>query len=607
MRKKNIFVSGEDSETATEDENDVQARILRKKEVYLQDAPRNSDTETGSETEVKNSESNNLKNNLSPSDSSKIETLTLTSDTNLSTDEKSATVDSAPTIPMPISSDENLPSDIKNLDEKSASVDSIPAIPTIICSEDKSFDEKSASIPSDKSINNSTEHLTDKADDSIKTDETNSSAILQDLTAFFDAKDLVDSINNTDIALPDAIPICENESEINVVINLPDLISSSPNLNKHFLSSENLFCQEIKEALDKPEPERPSVIVTAATPTTERLPDDVTIVEEQTKLSVPKETPPTSFDSLKQEVKQRRARNKVEVPELKVLPSQSAKKKFDEYFNAPRRNSVKKPSDDLRVDTKTNRVDSKDLMKYFASETKPSPKPSPKPEPKRASPNLKLDFSNTMFDKIESENCLESEFIEKTVKQKKSLLKTKDSDEEIEELFRAVSRNPEPDFERKQQELFFPKVSEMVNNFNPKNNFKQTNSSNFDAEQIKTYFEPKVPPQKPARKKVPQSQPSTPKPRVKNPNEIKKSFSMRLLRNASFNSKKRHGSMPPESETKSTKSSYSQSGESTVSSNSSSKNRKRLLYFRSNVSDSSKSADSSSRSDKSKKDKCLIS
>ncbi|XP_014469225.1 PREDICTED: protein-methionine sulfoxide oxidase Mical isoform X2 [Dinoponera quadriceps] len=46
----------DESETATEDEEDVRARELRKKEVWLKMPPRNSDTDTGSETEVASSE-----------------------------------------------------------------------------------------------------------------------------------------------------------------------------------------------------------------------------------------------------------------------------------------------------------------------------------------------------------------------------------------------------------------------------------------------------------------------------------------------------------------------------------------------------------------------
>ncbi|XP_032457373.1 F-actin-monooxygenase Mical isoform X4 [Nasonia vitripennis] len=46
----------EDSHTATEDEEDVRARELRKKEVWLQVPPRSSDTETGSETEIASDE-----------------------------------------------------------------------------------------------------------------------------------------------------------------------------------------------------------------------------------------------------------------------------------------------------------------------------------------------------------------------------------------------------------------------------------------------------------------------------------------------------------------------------------------------------------------------
>lgn len=50
------FLLDDESGTATEDEEDVRARELRKQEVWLKVPPRSSDTDTGSETEVKHSQ-----------------------------------------------------------------------------------------------------------------------------------------------------------------------------------------------------------------------------------------------------------------------------------------------------------------------------------------------------------------------------------------------------------------------------------------------------------------------------------------------------------------------------------------------------------------------
>jgi len=47
------FLLDDESDTATEDEEDIRARELRKQEVWLKVPSCNSDTETGSETEVK--------------------------------------------------------------------------------------------------------------------------------------------------------------------------------------------------------------------------------------------------------------------------------------------------------------------------------------------------------------------------------------------------------------------------------------------------------------------------------------------------------------------------------------------------------------------------
>lgn len=51
-----ISLLDDESGTATEDEEDVRARELRKQEVWLKVPPRSSDTDTGSETEVKHSQ-----------------------------------------------------------------------------------------------------------------------------------------------------------------------------------------------------------------------------------------------------------------------------------------------------------------------------------------------------------------------------------------------------------------------------------------------------------------------------------------------------------------------------------------------------------------------
>lgn len=51
-----VSLSDDESGTATEDEEDVRARELRKQEVWLKVPPRSSDTDTGSETEVKHSQ-----------------------------------------------------------------------------------------------------------------------------------------------------------------------------------------------------------------------------------------------------------------------------------------------------------------------------------------------------------------------------------------------------------------------------------------------------------------------------------------------------------------------------------------------------------------------
>lgn len=51
-----MYVTDDESDTATENEEELRARELRKREVWLKVPSRNSDSETGSETEVKRSQ-----------------------------------------------------------------------------------------------------------------------------------------------------------------------------------------------------------------------------------------------------------------------------------------------------------------------------------------------------------------------------------------------------------------------------------------------------------------------------------------------------------------------------------------------------------------------
>lgn len=130
----------------------------------------------------------------------------------------------------------------------------------------------------------------------------------------------------------------------------------------------------------------PVVTVTAPTPTFERSNDQLFC--ESTKLSIPKDDEPrpseqityTSFDHLKEELKQRKAKNKAKVKELRPLSKENAREQMSKYFernksdnkNSRKSSLVIEPDNsevevvELQIKSKiSDKVEQKDLLKYF--------------------------------------------------------------------------------------------------------------------------------------------------------------------------------------------------------------------------------------------------
>lgn len=181
--------------------------------------------------------------------------------------------------------------------------------------------------------------------------------------------------------------------------NLPDLVTSSPKLERRssdsecFASLEDLRTLtvriptpdstwlEVEAVLSKPETDgdQPIVMVTAATPTAERPPETRPV--EPTRLVVPKEKSPvrqqpeshSSFDSLIMELRQRKAKNKAEAEareSLKPLATETARLQMSKYFGASSKNKeqydaegkVMEPQMSSKVSEK---FEKKNMMKYF--------------------------------------------------------------------------------------------------------------------------------------------------------------------------------------------------------------------------------------------------
>lgn len=245
------------------------------------------------------------------------------------------------------------------------------------------------------------------------------------------------------IMLPDAIPLSQTsynntiqpntEEIVNFKEKLPDLITSSPNcsresspssLSEIYKSTETLYDEALiksdtKDKMTAKETEIydsdstrnykkstnddksklfikdfkriPIVTVTSPSPTNEKSLEEAF---ETAKLTIPKEIPynqmiqsdgNSSFDKLKRDLKQRKARNKIPVGELRPLSTENARKKMNIYFTneknpKPKDQNIvfpqKEKSSNVKVielDIKpklSNKVETKDIMKYF-QKTKP--------------------------------------------------------------------------------------------------------------------------------------------------------------------------------------------------------------------------------------------
>lgn len=149
--------------------------------------------------------------------------------------------------------------------------------------------------------------------------------------------------------LPDAIP------------NLPDLIASSPKLSRRSSDSVSETTPSFKSISEVPL-SNPVVVVTAPTPTSEH---QVPSFDLKPSISPPKND---AFEHLKLEVKQRRDKNKISGEELRTLPRETAQVQMKKYFKSP--DTVK--IIELKVKPKvSDKVESKDLLKYFGEAKSP--------------------------------------------------------------------------------------------------------------------------------------------------------------------------------------------------------------------------------------------
>lgn len=372
----------EDSQTATEDEDDVRARELRKKEVWLQVPLRNSDTETGSETEVKQSQTSSNNNDENNLNNQKVPSLVNIAVAN---------------------------------GVGSASVD--------LAGETASRAERLIARMNVKKKNQISTHLIQGDNTSLGSLGTLPDAIPSCISESGNQKNLEvagvlsSSYNSGNNNLPDLITsspkLSRNSSRLSLLSDDASYTSSDDALIKDEDMSEKLLtvrlitpessCHEVDSGLNQSEISKNKVvvIVTAPTPTNEK-PFDNSLIE-SSKLVVPKENcpikhqesqpeTPTSFDNLIHELRQRKARNKAEAEakkSLKPLTTETAKLHMSKYFDTKKekkkfedKKKVLKRQDstlkNIQNDSKVNvvnlkvksklsdKVDKKDILKYFS-------------------------------------------------------------------------------------------------------------------------------------------------------------------------------------------------------------------------------------------------
>lgn len=496
-----LFCSDDESTTATEDEDDIRARELRKQEVWLKNPTRSSDTDSGSETEVKISQDSvdnvTQESLVLPVQTSNLMLPQVTNtnnsetviDQNNSTDSKDiknvSIIETLSTDPSMSSTDQQACGSIIPITKPSFCVISnniMNSDSPLVCSDplnvqnnlngndnpDKCISKNEnivkESIPSD--VNKTQELLNESPSPvpNIVDDKLTKEIIINNIEVNdkvtpdlgITSPETIVTLNTelqtafAGIMLPDAIPFRQISYNNTVQPNteesttfrekLPDLVTSSPKQSREsspssseiYKSTETLYDElytlplqdkistegletgesdniekcdttennnlsqkENKFKLHIKDIERiPILTITSPSPTSEKSLDEPSV--EVSKLTIPKEVPNqavqsdenSSFDKLKRDLRQRKARNKIPVGELRPLSTENARQKMNKYFTEQKKQKTEKryvpsqgkKSPDIQVvelDIKPKvsaKVETKDIMKYF-NKTKPeSPK-----------------------------------------------------------------------------------------------------------------------------------------------------------------------------------------------------------------------------------------
>ncbi|KAI4497933.1 hypothetical protein M0802_007049 [Mischocyttarus mexicanus] len=421
------YTSEEDeSSTATEDEDDARARELRKQEVWLPVPPMSSDTDTGSETEVKicqdsistvnqdllifpeptfihdpnitspsitNIQSNQIespKNDIIGSNIDKIEHSTInTVEPSMTIIDESVeksvsdnginitnqTINSHMAIDKDLTNDNDVlynNSNNFNMNEKNTIID--------LSNESLTSQSLSTTESTHKRSVNSNENLPDLITSSPKLNRQSSSCSLSEIGESTQ-EIFIDALMDTDADNFIIKDYNDHRSELSKQDLIQAEISDDNNSNK--LNSLKLSINAVEDVT------YPIVTITSPSPTNEISLEKLSA--DSTKLTIPKEgiKRPTSdykntaFDNLKHDLRQRRMKHATKLPELRPLSTENARFQMNKYFQGNINTNTKFDEkiteqaacdgiianvDDQMLDIKpklSDKVDTKNIMKYF--------------------------------------------------------------------------------------------------------------------------------------------------------------------------------------------------------------------------------------------------
>lgn len=397
----------EESGTATEDEDDVRARELRKQEVWLKVPSRESDTETGSETEVKKSTSFTT-TTMSPlselstasSDKLSLDALTINEvDVDIN-GTREATIKKV--LDNNLSNDEHLNADknfiINNNGDGCYNSSNISGCCS--SSSNNSYNNGNNNCSDDR-ISVSMSEMLDKTNDDI--DNKLRGDCLNLLLNENNCKELKSTNSLPDLAIQrdDSLINCDRNNALEQLIddrnfgdndNLPDLIILPSNINRQqfILASDQSFDNDFIDAKDDDGNDNVDsknecliddyndIIVKDVDINQIKLKnEEENHVNEEKKIvdskDIHNETM-DSFDILKQELRLRRNKKHSDVAQLRPLSRETARTKMNQYFDAMKKEELNCESREnignecSEVEIKahvSDKIDSKDLQKYF--------------------------------------------------------------------------------------------------------------------------------------------------------------------------------------------------------------------------------------------------